>query len=170
MGNLTSFTFFDTHSCHSLTAKADCTQKSHFSQSTRCGQDKTKLPYPATVSLLFLHPSSQKQETPLPLAVKIPASRSCFTLASRVLPQKNSQIPHPAKSIVGPHTWTLNYTYLPFTDSFTLRIWSDYLMFAESVNAQYKKEPKVQLLCVWVARLDLIVRLIIHCYKIRTPD
>ena len=66
MGNLTRFTFFDTHSCHSLTAKADCTQKSHFSQSTRCGQDKTKFPYPATVPLLFLHPKLTKIGNPAP--------------------------------------------------------------------------------------------------------
>ena len=95
----------DTHSCHTLTSKADCTilmQKSHFCQSTRCGQDKTKFKYPATFPLRFPHRKLIKIGNPAPARHQNSRFPLLFWAHIPRITTKNSQIPHPTKPIVDP--------------------------------------------------------------------
>ena len=85
-----------------LNMKGGLHAKELFLSVKRCGQDKTKFPYPATFPLRFPHPKLIKIGNPAPARYQNSYFPLLFLAHIPRITTKNSHIPHPAKPIVDP--------------------------------------------------------------------
>ena len=85
-----------------LNLKGGLHAKELFLSVKRCGQDKTKFPYPATFPLRFPYPKVIKIGNPAPARYQNSHFPLLFWVRIPRITTKNSHIPHPAKPIVDP--------------------------------------------------------------------